>query len=525
MCCKEKWWLGVGALLLAGVIAWVGWMLTIERQRASATTLAAAERAAALVAEEGTTKRDDHEAVLPNESWKIAFKDEIPITFVNRSQNASAWEALKAFWNEDTEKAVDPRSGATIDRKVIKIKVPLGLTSNPPVPPENPLTIQKWMLGKQLYFSRILSSDLTVACATCHDPKKGFTDRSPVSTGIAGKKGGMSAPTVFNSAYNPLQFWDGRAISLEDQSQGPPQNPVEMFDGEGHAWRKVVERVRAEPELIKQFKQVFGTLPTRDTVAKAIATYERTVFSANSIHDRAELAMRKRVEAEETGKLELLDKDYAVVLKDAFGTKDTVALIALGLDPARDTGRIAETAKRLVAGRNLFFNKARCNSCHIGDNFTDNTFHNLGVEAKDGILPASAAGRYGAQPTGHKNSEMFGAFKTPTLRHLVGTAPYMHDGSEKSLEEVIDFYDRGGNLNEYLDVKMRDENAERDWYKARAEGKPYKGPEAREYNGKVIVPLKLNLSKEEKADLVLFLKALQGDDPDSIVADPKKMPR
>lgn len=521
MCCCSKTGIGLGAVLLTGLIGSVAWTAVSQRQAAAA----AAVETAAKATQAGKDKPDDHEYCLPNESLKIPFKDDVSITFVTRGQNPMAWDALKSFWNESTEKATDPKTGQTIDRKTIVLKVPLGLNSSPPVPAENPITLAKWKLGKQLYFDPILSSDRTVSCATCHAPEKGFTDRSPVSIGIRGNKGGVSAPTVLNSAYNTHQFWDGRAASLEDQSQGPPQNALEMFDGDGHAWRKVVSRVREQPEMVKQFQQVFGTPPTRDAVAKAIATYERTVFSGNSIHDRAEMAMRKRVEAEETGKLELLAKDYALVLKEAFATKDALALKALKLDPEKDASQAEETAKRLASGRNLFFNKARCNSCHVGDNFTDNTFHNLGVGAKDGVLPASSAGRYAAQPPGHKNPEMFGAFKTPTLRHLVGTSPFMHDGSEKTLEEVVEFYERGGNVNEFLDVKMRDENAERAWHKAKAEGTEYKGPEVKVYNGKPIVPLKLNLTKEEKADVVFFLRALQGDDPDPIVADPKKMPR
>src|SRR5262249_27374041 len=152
-------------------------------------------------------------------------------------------------------------------------------------------------------------------------------------------------------------------------------------------------------DLVKQFKAVFGTLPTRDTVAKAIATYERTVLSGNSIHDRADLAMRKRVEAEETGKLEYAARDYAGVLKEAFASKDTSALKALGLDPAKDQDKSEAVAKQLVNGRNLFFGKARCNSCHVGDNFTDNLFHNLGVGAtREGKVPSGQAGRYAAQP-------------------------------------------------------------------------------------------------------------------------------
>ncbi len=108
-------------------------------------------------------------------------------------------------------------------------------------------------------------------------------------------------------------------------------------------------------------------------------------------------------------------------------------------------------AQSLNDGRALFFGKARCNSCHVGDNFTDNQFHNLGVGVKDGQLPADTLGRFATLPTGHKNPELIGAFKTPTLRHLLGTAPYMHNGSERTLEEVVEFYDRGGNANEFLD--------------------------------------------------------------------------
>ena len=116
---------------------------------------------------------------------------------------------------------------------------------------------------------------------------------------------------------------------------------------------------------------------------------------------------------------------------------------------------------------------------------------------------------------------MYGAFKTPTLRALLGSAPYLHDGSEKTLFSVIDFYDRGGIANEFLDIRMRDEDAERAWRVAQAEGKKYEGPEVFVFNGKPIAPLKLKLTMEEKQDLVLFLRALQGDPSDALVYDPK----
>lgn len=459
---------------------------------------------------------------LPNESWITPFKDQIPIHFITRAQKADEWDKLAAFWNESSETVPDPRTGQSVQRKAVKIKVPLGLQSPPPVPVENPLTVAKWRLGKDLYFDNVLSSNDTVSCASCHDPNKGYTDRSPVSTGISGFKGGVSAPPVLNSAYNRLQFWDGRASSLEDQVQGPPQNALEMFDGKGHAWNKVVERVRKKGNYTARFRQVFGTEPTRDTLAKAIASYERLVLSGNSIYDRAELAMRQRVAEEETGKFEFKNADFEKVLKDAFAKKDVHALKALQLDPDKDAGKASEMAASINNGRALFFGKARCNSCHVGDNFTDNDFHNLGVGVKDGVLPESALGRYAAAPIGHKNPAHIGAFKTSGLRGLVGTGPYLHDGSEATLEKVVDFYDDGGRANEYLDVKMRDFEAEKAYLLSKANGKPYTGPEVKLFgkNQVPVVPLKLKLSPQEKKELVLFMRALEGDPVDAVVAVP-----
>lgn len=467
----------------------------------------------------------DFEWRLPSDKGKLPFKDEKPIYFLSRNQNAEEWGKLPAFWNEAKEKARDPRTGEWVERPIVKIKVPLGLTQGPPIPAENPPTVPKWALGKQLYFDEVISSDNTVSCAFCHNPKLGYTTNTRVSTGIKGQLGGMNAPTVLNSAYNLLHFWDGRALSLEDQSQGPPQNPVEMFDGVGNAWQKVVERVRRKGDYTKRFQEVFGSPPTRDTIAKAIATYERTVLVGNSLHDRADLAMRKRVEDEESGKFDLKAIDYAAVLKDSFTRKDP-ALTALGVDPAKDAAKIPALAQSVFNGRTLFFNKARCNSCHVGDNFTDNQFHNLGVGVKDGQLPQDAVGRYARLPTGHKNPELVGAFKTPGLRGLLNTAPYMHDGSETTLEKVVDFYDKGGNANEFLDLKMRDYEAEKAYILSKAKGVPYNGAEVKVfgYDKKTVVPLKLNLTEQEKKDLVIFLKALQSDPVDPLVANPEKMP-
>lgn len=460
---------------------------------------------------------------LPDPRVKLPFAKETPIQFVT-SATPAEWNKLPAFWNTMTETVVDPATGDKVTRQVVKIKVPLGLSQAPKVPLENPMTVQRWELGRRLYFDTILSSDNTVSCASCHDPQRGFTDQMPVSIGIGGHKGGVSAPTVMNSAYSPLQFWDGRAASLEHQAQGPVQNPLEMTTlKEEHAWPATVKRVRAKDDYTKKFLQAFGHAPTRDAIAKAIATYERTVLNGNSIHDRADRAMRQRVAEEEGTDFTIKPKDYEKVLKEAFARKDTTALKALLLGP-KDEGKVKDVADKISLGRTLFFGKARCSLCHVGENFTDGLFHNLGVGVKDGKLSRDGLGRFAAQPLGAKDPSLVGAFKTPPLRGLVSTAPYMHDGSEDTLEKVIDFYDRGGNANEYLDIKMRDPIAEQAHLKAKQSGGKFKGPEAFWFNDRPVVPAKLNLTKDEKAALVLFLRALEGE-VDALVMNPKALPK
>jgi cytochrome c peroxidase len=452
----------------------------------------------------------------------IPFKDRVPMAFVTANQ--PEWRALAGFWTETTRDDFDPATGARVTRRVVKIKVPLGLTQAPPLPAENPMTAEKWVLGKKLYYDKILSTDGTVACASCHAPNKGFADGKRTSSGINNALGPINAPTVFNSAYNRFQFWDGRGSSLEDQAQGPVGNNREMFGGKADPWEEAVARMRADPELVKAFNGVFGHAPTRDAAAKAVAAYERTVLLGNSLHDRAEAVMRKRVSEEETGKFVLTADDYAAALKDEFARKGP-ALTDLGLTAA-DAGKADAVGRRLLNGRELFFNKARCTNCHTGDTYTDHGFHNLGVGAtKDGELPLEEFGRFVRLPTGHKDQAYVGAYKTPGVRGLLQTAPYMHTGEDKTLEAVVDFYDRGGNVNAWLDEKMRDTAAEAAYVKARAAGKPV-DPAVKTYGPtkKPIVPLKLNLTAQEKADLVLFMKALNGDPLDPLVGDPDKFP-
>jgi cytochrome c peroxidase len=439
-----------------------------------------------------------------------------PILFVSPNQVAE-WKKLKTYWTPDTATGEDPETGLAVKKNVVKVKLPLGLGVAPVPPPENAMTVERWELGRKLYFDPILSSDQTVACVSCHSPKFGFADSGAVSIGIGGRKGGVSAPTVANAAFNVLQFWDGRAQSLEAQAQGPVGNDAEMFDGQGHPWHTAIGRIRKNPDYVKAFLLAYGTEPTQDAAAKAIATYERTVLTGNSIHDRAEQAMKQRVTDEESGKFEFVAKDYEKVLAEAFEQGDKNALAALQLS---DKAKIGEVARRINEGRALFFGKARCSLCHVGQNFSDSEFHNLGVGARDGKLPPESYGRFERLPLGHKNPDFLGAFKTPTLRGLVKTAPYMHDGSEKTLEEVIELYNRGGNVNPFLSPKMRDLEAEKAYRRAKAGGEPYKGREAKVLDGKVIVPFTLNLSAEEKGALVLFLRSLQGE-VDALVSDPR----
>lgn len=311
----------------------------------------------------------------------------------------------------------------------LSVALPLGLDPVP-VPEDNPQTKEKIELGRLLYFDKRLSRDSTVSCATCHDPSKGWTDQAPVSAGINGQKGGRSAPTVLNAAYLELQFWDGRAPSLEEQAKGPIQNPIEM----GFTHEEAVARIAAVKGYRKLFKKAFGDdAVTIDRIAKAIASFERTAVTGNAPYDRFE---------------------------------------------AGDKSALTEAQQRGMA---LFFGKANCSVCHTGKSFTDGDFHNIGV----GMLAAKPdLGRFEVS----KEERLKGAFKTPTLRNLSDTAPYMHDGSQKTLEEVVDYYDRGGEKNEWLSGDIRP----------------------------------LALTKEERADLVAFLKALDGDKV--VVAAPKRFP-
>ena len=273
-------------------------------------------------------------------------------------------------------------------------QVPLGLKPLPQVA-DNPLTVEKIALGKQLYFDPRLSADNSVSCASCHDPQKGWSNGEATAAGVGGQRGGRSAPTVINAAYHRFQFWDGRAGSLEEQALGPIANPIEMNLPVDEA----VKRLAAIEGYAEQFQAVFGEPVNAENLGKALAAFERTILSGNAPYDR-------------------------------FRAGDTQAL-----------------SPQAQAGMKLFFGKANCSGCHGGPNFTDNGFHNLGV----GILAEQPdEGRLTISQLGGDR----GAFKTPSLREIARTAPYMHDGSLATLEDVVDYYNQGATPNDHLDEEI-----------------------------------------------------------------------
>jgi cytochrome c peroxidase len=316
---------------------------------------------------------------------------------------------------------------------VIEIKSPLGL---PPVPfpADNPPTVETIALGRELFFDPNLSLDRTVSCATCHDPQAAFSDGKKVSIGVGSKAGRRNAPTILNAAYNAIQFWDGRAASLEAQTLEPMKNAMEM----AHTLEGVERRLSDAADYRARFDKAFGPGKiTSDKISKAIAAFERTLISGNSPFDRYQYG----------------------------GDKSALsASAARGLEIFRDPKR------------------GNCVTCHsIGDNFalfTDNKFHNLGVGV-DSAGELTDLGRY--EVTRQEADK--GAFRTPTLRNVARTAPYMDDGSLKTLKEVVDFYVGGGTSNPFRDKEIR----------------------ALDF-----------LSGQDRADLVAFLEALNGELPTAV---------
>lgn len=258
-------------------------------------------------------------------------------------------------------------------------------------------------LGRWLFYDTRLSADNTVSCATCHRPEHAFSEPTPVSTGVRGQKGTRKAPTFINQAITlqPHFFWDGRAGSLEDQALGPIANALEM----GNTHEAMIATLSKVAGYKPYFKEVFGTDEiTKERVAKAIADYERTRVSGNAPYDRWRVN--------------------------------------------RDQKAVSAAAKQ---GHDLFFDKAGCSACHLGSNFTDSSFHNIGI----GWNPRTRTFADEGRAIVTKDPRDRGAFKTPTLREVTKRAPYMHDGSIPTLREVVELYNKGGIANPGRDIKLK----------------------------------------------------------------------
>lgn len=278
---------------------------------------------------------------------------------------------------------------------------PLGIDAKLTDLPEPP-TPERVRLGRWLYYDKRLSADGTVACASCHHPENAFSEPTPVSSGIRGQKGGRKAPSFINQAWTlyPSFFWDGRARSLEEQALGPVANPIEM----GNTHEAMVQTLK-DSGYAPYFKQSFGTEEiTKERAAKAIADYERTRMSGNSPWDRWK--------------------------------------------KGRDESAVSADVKKADA---LFFGKAGCNQCHLGQNFTDSTAHNLGIGWDPKTRTFKDEGRFAVT----KADADRGAFKTTTLRDVSLHAPYMHDGSLPTLRAVVEHYNKGGIRNPHLDPKIK----------------------------------------------------------------------
>lgn len=237
-------------------------------------------------------------------------------------------------------------------------------------------------LGELLFFDPLLSSDSTISCASCHKPEFAFADNTPTSTGVKGRKGDRNTPSAMNQSARNFQFWDGREETLEGQALGPIENPVEM----DLPVSELIKRLYKHPQYPGFFMRVYGKMPNRDNIAKAIAAYERTLETNNTPFD-----------------------DY--MQKD-------------------DTTEFSASARR---GQEIFNVKGKCFDCHFGPDFTNDMFRNLGLfNGKE----LNDSGRFEVT----RNPSDIGRFKTPGLRNIAMTAPYMHNGMHKTLREVIDYY-------------------------------------------------------------------------------------
>lgn len=294
-------------------------------------------------------------------------------------------------------------------------------------PPDNQLTPERIALGKKLFYDKRLSRTQEVACGSCHLQEHAFSDPNPLSIGVNGKRGTRNAPSLANMAYNTSYFWDGGVPTLEQQAIAPIINPLEMDMTLGEA----VDRIAADPEYVGMFHRAYDTIPSPGTLTRAIASFVRTLVSGNSRFDK-------------------------------FTRGDSSAL-----NPAEQRGM------------GLFFGeRGDCFHCHIGFNLTNNTIRNDGYA---GGPPDSGRAKI------TENASDMGKFKIPTLRNIAVTAPYMHNGTLATLEDVMDHYVHLNHAHPNLDPLMH--------------------------------PLGLN--DQDQADLIAFLKSLTDEE---FLTNPKFKP-
>jgi cytochrome c peroxidase len=339
------------------------------------------------------------------------------------------------------------------NHETLEVTLPFGLSLGripKGVLEANPFTRAKIELGRQLYFDPRLSVDGSVSCASCHAPDEGYARHTRFGVGINKQEGNRNSPVSYNRILSTAQFWDGRAASLEEQAVGPIANPIEM----GNTHEQVVETLKKVEGYRIQFDRIFGGEGlTIGNVGKAIAAFERTIVTGPTPADYYErLVPYRRFTKEDFDDDPDLKKEYDAKVAES------------------QAHPISESA---IRGRDLFFaERINCAQCHVGANFADELYHNLGVGMDQ---PEPDLGRYAVT----KEDKDRGAFKTPTIRNVALTAPYMHDGSQKTLLEVVEHYNKGGDPNPYLSKRI----------------------------------VKLNLTDQEKQDLVAYMEACTGEFP------------
>ena len=396
----------------------------------------------------------------PKEDWTLVVADDV----------------AGLFWDEQLVNGIPGEGELSIDQidawladsknhLELKPELPLGLAAgaaNIQGIDATPLTRAKIELGRQLYFDTRLSADNTISCASCHAPENGFAKDTQFGVGIEGQEGGRNSPVAYNRILSGPQFWDGRAESLEAQAVGPIANPIEM----GNTHEACVETLKGIEGYQKQFEAVFDDGVTIDNVGRAIASFERTLVTGPAPWDHhLRLTNFEKSYADDIADLEELKEEDEELYQEYMALKQS-----------SEASPISESA---VRGGELFFgDKAGCTACHVGANFTDEKYHNLGVgmevEEPDETLDW---GRFSET----EDAKDRGAFKTPTVRNISMTAPYMHDGSQKTLLEVVEWYAKGGYPNEHLSKDIK----------------------------------KLELSDQDKQDLVAFMaEGLLSDFPE-----------